>query len=170
MQEKIQQEMQQEMQKGMNDDKDIFASCLEKQKMLLDQFRGCETSDERYQKIIELGRKQAKLSQEQKKEENLVPGCQSRLYVHSSLQNGKVYFESESDALISAGLAALLILVYSAETPEVILKCPPEHLGALKLHEMLTPSRSNGLAAVYRRIKQDALRYVLEIQKSNIGN
>ena len=143
-------------------EEEIWASCLEKQKKLLDEFRGCDSSDERYQKIIELGKKQAKLSSEFKTEANLVPGCQSRLYVHSSLQNGKVYFDSESDALISAGLAALLIRVYNGEVPEVILKCPPKHLEALKLHEMLTPSRSNGLASVYRRIKQDALRYLIE--------
>jgi cysteine desulfuration protein SufE len=142
----------------------MFESCLQKQKEVINLFKGCATPEERYQKIIELGKKQSRLSNEYKLAENIVPGCQSRMYVRSWEQDGKVYFESESDALISAGLAMLLILVYSGETPETILKCTPQHIEELGIRETLTPGRSNGLASLYIRMKQDALRHLLNLK------
>jgi cysteine desulfuration protein SufE len=139
----------------------MFTSCLEKQKAISDIFNDCPNEEAKYQKIIELGRQMPKMNPEHKQEHNLVQGCQSMMYLYASLQNGKVIFQAESDALISAGLAALLITVYSGEYPETILKCPPNYLETLGISASLTPSRANGLYSIHLKMKQETLRLLL---------
>lgn len=134
----------------------MFTSCINKQNKIKDLFNLYRSQEERYQKIIELGR-QLKLKSEFKKPENIVKGCQSIVHLHSYLENNQLFFEAESDALISAGLAAILILVYSGETPETILKCPPTYLNELGITASLSPSRANGLHSIHLRMKQEAL-------------
>jgi cysteine desulfuration protein SufE len=136
----------------------IYASCQNKQAELKNIFSSCTSPDARYQKIIEWGRQAAPLPIQLKTPANIVKGCQSTLYLHSFLQDGKVFFEVDSEALISLGLAALLIYVYNGESPETILKCPPTFIEDLQLATSLTPGRSNGLASMFLRMKQDALR------------
>lgn len=138
----------------------MFESCLKKQKEVILLFADCKSPDEKYQKIIELGKTKSHLDPVYKTEENLVKGCQSRMYLRAYFSDGKVYFESDADALISAGLGALLVMVYSGEEPEVILKCPPAYIEELNIRQTLTPGRANGLAAVYLRLKQEALRFL----------
>jgi len=144
----------------------MFETCLEKQKKVLDFFTGCTTAEEKYQKIIDLGKTQPHLDLKYKTEEHLVQGCQSRMYLHAEMRGGFVFFEAEADALISAGLGCLLLYVYSGETPEVILKCPPHHIDELGIRQTLTPGRANGLASVYLRIKQEALKFYMAQNKS----
>ena len=119
------------------------------------------SSEEKYIEIIEMGRKLPPLTPEAKKEENLVRGCQSRLYLHSWIEQGKIFFAAEADALISAGLAALLIDVYSGEAPEAVLKNPPDFLHELGIYASLSLNRSNGLAHIHLRISQDALKFLV---------
>ena len=76
--------------------------------------------------------------------------------------NDKIIFEAESDALISAGLAALLTQVYSGETPEVILKCPPSYIEELGINSSLTPNRASGLYSMHLQMKQEALKLLVE--------
>src|SRR5262245_3313821 len=99
-----------------------FESCLKKQEELKQLFAGCTTTESKYEKIIEIGKTQCFLNHKYKSDQYLVPGCQSRMYLVSHFVGGKVHFESESDAIISAGLSILLIRVYSGEDPETILK------------------------------------------------
>jgi cysteine desulfuration protein SufE len=139
----------------------MFDSCLEKQQKLKDLLLACSSEEEKYEKIIELGRQQPPLSECYKTAENLVSGCQSQTYLHSYELNDKIIFEAASDALISAGLAALLIKVYSEETTEVILKCPPTYLDELGIRSSLTPNRANGLYSMHLRMKQDALKIMV---------
>jgi cysteine desulfuration protein SufE len=134
-----------------------FLSCLEKQKKVEDLFINCHDLESKYQKIMELGKKQSKLPSSLKIEENLVRGCQSLMYLNSSLVDEKMRFQAESEALISAGLAALLVMVYDGEAPEVVLKCPPTYLDNLKIPSSLSPSRANGLYSLHLRMKQEAL-------------
>lgn len=138
-----------------------YQSCLEKQKKVIELFSGCSSEEMKYQKIIELGRQQPPLSEKYKIPENIVQGCQSTMHLHSFMENGLVYFEASSDALISYGLAVLLIKVYSGETPETILKCPPDYLEELGVSASLTPSRSNGLYSIHLRMKQEALKFLI---------
>lgn len=139
----------------------MFESCLKKQNEIKNLFSNCITEEDRYKKIIELGRGLPKLPQKFKVPENIVQGCQSTVYLNSTLKEGLIFFDAEADALISAGLAALLIRAYSGEIPEVMLKCPPTYLEELGISASLTPSRSNGLYSMHLRMKQDALRWLL---------
>lgn len=140
----------------------MFESCLNKQNQIKSLFSDCLTEEERYKKIIELGRELPSFPESQRLPENIVQGCQSTVYLSSMFNDGVIFFEAKADALISAGLAALLIRVYSGEPPEVILKCPPVYLEELGVNASLTPSRSNGLYSMHLRMKQDALKWLLK--------
>jgi len=135
----------------------MFDSCLQKQNEVKKFFASCKTSEAKYEKIIEIGKSCAKLDHSFKTEENKVPGCQSIMYLHSRFEEGKVFFQTESDALISQGLGMLLTKVYSGESPETILKYPPSYIEELQIVQSLTPSRANGLASIYIQMKQRAL-------------
>lgn len=94
-------------------------------------------------------------------EENLVQGCQSLMYLHTHVEGKKLYFSADSDALISKGLASILIYLYSGEDAETILKTPPTFLEEIGIVGSLTPGRANGLAGLYFRMKQEALKVLL---------
>lgn len=144
----------------------MLDTCLVKQRQIKEAFLSCTTEEEKYEKIIEMGQKQVPLSAEYKTPENLVKGCQSQVYLHAFWKDDKIIFETEADALISAGLACLLTEVYSGETPETILKCPPTYLDELGIGSSLTPNRANGLYSIHLRMKQDALKMLVEREKS----
>jgi cysteine desulfuration protein SufE len=127
-------------------------------------FSGLST-DARLQRLIEMGRALPPFPPESKIVSNQVSGCQSILYLASDLREGKVFFQASSDALISAGLAALLIAVYSGEEPSVILKRAPDFLTDIGILASLTPSRSNGLAHIHQRMKRDALKFLVSAPK-----
>lgn len=136
----------------------MFDSCLEKQEQIKALFQSCISMEAKYQKIMELGKSLPKMDPVFKTAENAVTGCQSTMYLRSFLKDGLVYFEVDSDALISAGLAALLLHVYNGELPETILTCPPTYLDNLEIGTNLTPGRANGLYSIHLRMKQDALK------------
>ena len=140
----------------------MFESCIQKQNQIRSLFNNLPSEDLKYQKLIELGRELSSLLPTDKIPENIVKGCQSTMYLRSQLCNGVVIFEVESNALISAGLAAILIKVYSGETPETILKCPPDFLEDLGISASLTPNRANGLYSIHLRMKQDALKLYMQ--------
>jgi cysteine desulfuration protein SufE len=120
------------------------------------------TTEERYQTLIEMGRSLPPFPEELKTQDRIVFGCQSTLYLNTTSQDGKLFFQAHTDALISAGLAALLITVYSNEPAEVILKCPPTFISELGISATLSPSRSNGLSHIHLRLKQEALRFLMK--------
>lgn len=141
---------------------DPFATCLLKQQQVKDLFAGASSPEEIYQIIIDLGKKQKHLREEDKTEKTLVKGCQSKTFLKSWLHEGKCMFEIESDALISAGLGQLLVLVYSGESPEVVAKCPPQYLEELCIVKSLSPSRSQGLLSMFNRMKLEAVKMQME--------
>ncbi len=136
----------------------MYESCLHKQEEMKKLFALCQNIEEKYEKIIELGRNQGKLDPQFRTSHNRVEGCQSIMYLHAALQDGFMHFAAESEALISQGLATLLIAVYSGEPPEVVLKCPPTYLDELEIASSLTPNRANGLYSLHLRMKQEALK------------
>jgi cysteine desulfuration protein SufE len=140
----------------------MFENCLAKQKLVKELFDGCNTPDSRYQKIIEVGKMLPPLDPKYKISDNIVKGCQSIVHLHSELVGDVVHFEVSSDAMISLGLAALLVRVYDGETPETILKCPPTYLEELGIAGSLTPNRANGLYSMHLRMKQDALKLLMQ--------
>lgn len=140
----------------------MSTTCLEKQKTVEALFADCSDTQAKYERIIELGKKLSKLAPELKTDDRLVQGCQSRMFLVTALKDGKMRFQADSDALISAGLAQLLIMVYDDESPETILKCPPAFLDNLNIPASLSPSRANGLYSLHLRMKQEALRSITE--------
>lgn len=142
----------------------MFESCINKQNQIRSIFNSLPSEELKYEKIIELGRELLPLPLENKIPENLVHGCQSTMYLHAELIDGRIVFHAASDALISAGLAAILIGVYSGETAETILKCPPDYLEDLGISASLTPNRANGLYSIHLRMKQDAFKFYLQHQ------
>ncbi len=139
----------------------MFDQCLEKQAKVKEMFSSCKTLDAVYDKIINLGKAQSPLTEIQKKSSIEVPGCQSKMLLYASFADNKVVFQTESDALISAGLGVLLTEVYSGETPESILKCPPDYLEELGISKALSPNRANGLASLHLSMKQLALKFLM---------
>lgn len=126
-------------------------------------FTDCHTPQDRYQKIIELGKGLSPMDDKHKTKENIVSGCQSIVYLHTEMREEKMFFTATSDALISAGLAALLIKAYSGLAPELVLKSQPIFLEELDLFTSLSPSRSNGLSSMLLRMQQDTLKFLVNI-------
>lgn len=124
-------------------------------------FEGCPTAETKYIKIIELGRTLPPFDPQFKTPENLVQGCQSLMYLRSYIKDNRIYFEVDSDALISKGLAALLIYAYSGQPADTILKCPPDFLQELGIPTILSPGRSNGLFSLYLHMKQESVKFFL---------
>ncbi len=132
-------------------------SALKKQQEIKEIFESFASPDAKYEKIIEMGKGLPPLPEAARIQENLVQGCQSILYLETTLKDGLIYFNADSDALISKGLAALLIYVYSGETPESLFKEPPLFLKEIGLHQALSPARSNGLASLFKKMQLDAV-------------
>lgn len=139
-------------------DSTLFSSCLQKQKLMKETLLLCDTPEAKYKKLIEMGKFLDPMEIQEKTGANRVEGCQSILYLHTTLKEGKLYFNASSEALISSGLAALLIAVYSGESPETILKCPPTFIQEIGLDLALSPGRSNGLSSMYLRMQQESLK------------
>ncbi len=139
------------------------SSFLKKQHQLMALFAH-QSPEAQYEELIRLGRAQPRLDAKFKHPANLVKGCQSLMYLHCHFEQGRLYFVGESDALISAGLAALLTKVYSGETAETVLKQQPDYLDSLSIKANLTPSRANGLYSIHLRMKQDALKFLVEMR------
>ena len=141
----------------------MFDSCRAKEEEVKKLFASAVSAEEKYQVLMDLGRRQVPLAPEDKTDENRVHGCQSITYLKATVENGKSYFQTESDALISAGLGQILTMVYSGEAPEVVLKCPPTYLEELGIHASLSPGRANGLASIFTKMKQEALKHYRSI-------
>lgn len=119
---------------------------------------------DRYQLLIDLGSEQEPLPEEYKTDNNLIEGCQSRVWLQADLVDGKVIFSAESDALIVKGIVALLIKVYSGHTPDEILENEPYFVEAIGLKEHLSPTRSNGLVAMIKQMRLYALAFKAKMQ------
>ena len=121
----------------------------------------CDFDDwlDSYQLLIDLGSEQEPLPVEYKTDNNLIEGCQSRVWLQADYIDGKVHFRAESDAMIVKGIVSLLIKVYSGRTPDEILDNEPYFVEAIGLKEHLSPTRSNGLVAMIKQMKLYALAF-----------
>lgn len=120
-------------------------------------FADCTDPQSRYARIIELGQKQPALEPSDCIDENRVQGCQSRMYVKAECSEGVMHFSARSDALISSGLAALMVMAYDGESPETVIKESPLFLKELGILESLSPNRANGLASLHMKMRQLAV-------------
>lgn len=136
-----------------------MADIKEIQDEIIDEFTGFDDWLDRYQLLIDLGNEQEPLPEEYKTDNNLIEGCQSRVWLQADFADGKIIFRAESDALIVKGIVALLIKVYSGHTPDEILASEPYFVEAIGLKEHLSPTRSNGLVAMIKQMRLYALAY-----------
>lgn len=136
-----------------------MATIKELQDDIIAEFSDFEDWLDRYQLLIDLGSEQEPLPEEYKTDNNLIEGCQSRVWLQADLVDGKVIFSAESDALIVKGIVALLIKVYSGHTPDEILENEPYFVEAIGLKEHLSPTRSNGLVAMIKQMRLYALAF-----------
>lgn len=120
---------------------------------LLSQFAGIEDWEVRYKKIIDMGKSLEPMDESLKTESNKVKGCQSQVWLHGSLDEGKVVFQADSDAAIVKGIIALLLKIYSHSTPEQILGFKADFIEELGLKQHLSMNRTNGLAAMLKQIQ-----------------
>jgi cysteine desulfuration protein SufE len=123
-------------------------------------FEGCPTPQESYERLIQLGREAQPLSSHFKTAANRVTGCQSTLHLHAELIDGLLHFQAEADALISNGLAALMVSIYSGLPPELIVRHPPTFLRELGLSESLSITRLQGAASIYRAMQLRAAQLI----------
>jgi len=114
---------------------------------------------DRYQMLIDMGSEQPPLEEKYKTEQNLIDGCQSRVWLQADMVDGKLQFRAESDALIVKGIVALLVRVLSGHTPQEILDADLYFIDRIGLREHLSPTRSNGLGAMLKQMKMYALAY-----------
>ena len=114
---------------------------------------------DKYQMLIDLGNELDGLDAEYKSEQNLIDGCQSRVWLQCDIKDGKLVFTADSDALITKGIIALLIRVVSGHTPKEILDADLYFIERIGLHQHLSPTRSNGLLSMVKKIKAYALAF-----------
>jgi cysteine desulfuration protein SufE len=136
------------------------------QQEITEEFAGFDDWMDKYAYLIELGNKLKRIDPRYKTDDNLIRGCQSRVWFHQELIDGCIVFEGESDALIVNGLVALLIRLYSGRTPKEILSTEPRFIENIGLRQHLSPTRSNGLTAMVKQIKLYALAYNKIIEKN----
>lgn len=126
---------------------------------IIQEFADFDDWMDRYQLLIDLGSSQPKLDDKYKTEQNLIDGCQSRVWLQADMKDGLLHFQAESDALIVKGIVALLVRVLSDHTPQEILVADLYFIESIGLREHLSPTRSNGLLAMLKQMKLYALAY-----------
>ncbi len=114
---------------------------------------------DKYEYIIELGKNVPVIEEGAKKEENLIKGCQSRVWLDCWQDDGKLFFAADSDAIITKGIISLLIRVYNGQRPKDILESDLSFIDAIGLQENLSPTRANGLVSMIKQIKMYALAF-----------
>lgn len=137
-------------------------SIKEKQQELIDDFAFLSDWEQKYEYIIDLGKELKGIPEEKKKEDILIKGCQSQVWLDAELRDGKIFFLADSDGILPKGIISLLVGVYSGHTAEEILAADFDFISKIGLQEFLSPSRANGLASMIKQIKFYAVAYQLK--------
>ena len=142
----------------MNEHKSIE----ETENEIVEEFSLFDTWDDKYEYIIDLGKKLAPLDQKYKIDENKVRGCQSTVYLVADYKDGRIFYKAESDAVIVKGLISMLIRVLSGQKPEDVMKAPLNFIKEIGMMTHLAQTRSNGLLAMVRQMKNYALAFKIK--------
>lgn len=134
----------------------------EKQQELVDEFEFLEDWEQKYEYLIDLGKQLNNFPEDKKTDDNLIKGCQSKVWIDASFRDGKLFFNADSDGILPKGIVALLTSLYSGHTTEEILGSDFEFISRIGLQEFLSPSRANGLMAMTKQIKFYAVAYQLK--------
>lgn len=132
----------------------------EKQNSIIEDFSMFEDWMEKYEFIIELGKEVNLIPEQDKSDDLLIEGCQSRVWLKSEVNNGQMYYFADSDAVITKGIISLLIKVMNGETPSTIAKENLFFIEKIGLQEHLSPTRANGLLEMVKRMKMDAIKNI----------
>ena len=132
---------------------------IEVQNEIIEEFSLFEDWMQRYEYMIELGKSIELIDSSKKIDSNLIKGCQSKLWLHAELKNNKLIFKADSEAIITKGIAAVLLRVFSNQTPKDILNANLDFVDKIGLKEHLSPTRANGLISMIKQIKYYALAY-----------
>lgn len=129
------------------------------QEEIIDEFSVFDDWMDKYQLLIDMGNALPALDEVYKVEQNLIEGCQSRVWLHAEYKDGIVIYKAESDAIIVKGIVSLLVRVLSGHTPDEILDADLHFIGEIGLTEHLSPTRSNGLVAMVKQMRLYALAF-----------
>lgn len=129
------------------------------QEEIIDEFAMFDDWMERYEYLIELGRSLPLIEDQYKTDDNIIKGCQSKVWIHSNIEADKVNFTADSDAILTKGMVALLLRVFSNQSPDAILNADTAFIDEIGLKEHLSPTRANGLVSMIKQIKLYALAY-----------
>ncbi len=132
----------------------------EKQDELIDEFSMFDEWMDKYENIIDYGKDLKGLDDSEKNDENIVRGCQSNVWLTAKLEDDKLIFNADSDAIITKGIIGLLIRVFDNESPKAVATADLRFISEIGLHEHLSPTRSNGLASMIKKMKLSALKAV----------
>lgn len=133
------------------------------QEEIIDEFAMFEDWEERYQYMIDLGKTLPLIDSQYKTEDHIIKGCQSKVWVHADLEGDKVVFTADSDAIITKGIIAILIRVFSNQQPQTIIEANTKFIDDIGLKEHLSPTRANGLVSMIKQIKMYAIAYQTQL-------
>jgi len=134
------------------------------QEEIIDEFSMFEDWEERYQYMIDLGKDLPLIDEQYKTEDHIIKGCQSKVWVHAELQDDKIAFTADSDAIITKGIIAILIRVFSNQQPSEIIEANTDFIDEIGLKEHLSPTRANGLVSMIKQLKMYAIAYQTQLQ------
>ena len=130
-----------------------MSTILEAEKEIIEEFELFDDWMDKYNYIIELGKSLPLIDPQYKDDAHLIPGCQSQVWLHAEMNDGKLIFRADSDAIITKGIINLLIRVLSGHTPQEILDCDLAYIDKIGIKEHLSPTRSNGLVSMIQQIR-----------------
>jgi len=133
------------------------------QKELVEEFSFFDDWMQRYEHMIDLGKSLPLIKEKYKTDDNIIKGCQSKVWMHAELEETKLIFTADSDAIITKGIIAILIRVFSKQHPDEILNADTKFIDQIGLKEHLSPTRANGLVSMIKQIKMYALAYKTQI-------
>ena len=135
------------------------------QEEIIDEFSMFDDWMQRYEYMIDLGKSLPIINESNKTEDRLIKGCQSKVWLDAELKDGKVYYTADSDAIITKGIIAILLRVFSNQKPSDILEANTDFIDEIGLKEHLSPTRANGLVAMIKQIKLYALAFQTQLTK-----
>lgn len=140
-----------------------MASIKDIQNVIIDEFSMFDDWEERYQYMIDLGKTLPLIDAKYKTDDNIIRGCQSKVWVHAEMNADKVIFTADSDAIITKGIIAILIRVFSNQHPKNIIDADTDFIDQIGLKEHLSPTRANGLVSMIKQLKMYAIAYQTQL-------
>lgn len=133
------------------------------QNEIIEEFSMFDDWEERYQYMIDLGKTLPLIDDAHKTNDNIIKGCQSKVWVHANMNDNKVVFTADSDAIITKGIIAILIRTFSNQHPTAILEANTDFIDKIGLKEHLSPTRANGLVNMIKQLKMYAIAYQTQV-------